>query len=223
MLVLWPTTISSYLGSFLGSTKVDPPASCLTKSSTFERLVSCFDAFTVPHAYYDQAKYDLAQPTTHQRVAWTSTVTALLSVDNNCTSISVPSSLQGIYDITVFKESGDVGSQYCVFYEKQADDDTYMKGWGLVAVPATREAMSRSIHLSVPHPAYDLGTAEQAASLFKCSGAHSLLVAGRHRGAHSKPSECIISKSSSTIYYQTDPAHNHVSSSIYLFERHQNN
>jgi len=209
MLLLWHTILPSFL-LFSGLTKADTPVFCLTKSSTFEALIFCLDAFTVPHGYYNQAKYDLAQPTTHQRVAWTSTVTALLSVDNNCSSIGVPSSLQGIYDITVFAESGGSESKYCVFHEHQADKDTYVKGWGLVAVPAARAAVSRSIHLSVPHPAYDLGTAEQAASLFKSSGAHSLLVAGRQRGAYLKPSECIIPKSSKTIYYQTDPAHNNL-------------
>lgn len=223
MLLLRPTSIPSlaYLVSLLflsDSAEADTPASCLTKSSTLEHLISCFDAFTVPHAYYDQAKYDLAQPTAHQRVAWTSTVTALLSVDSNCSSITVPSTLQGIYDITVFTESEGSGSQYCVFHETKADCDAYVKGWGFVVVPAMRAAVSRSIHISAPHPAYDLGTVEQATSLFKSSGAHSLLVAGRIRSAYLKASECVEPKSSGTIYYHTDPAHNHVSSVIHFLK-----
>jgi hypothetical protein len=87
---------------------------------------------------------------------------------------------------------------------------TYLKGWGFMVVPASRVAVSRSVHISAPHPGYDLGTVEQAASIFENTGSKSLLVPGRTRTAFLKSSDCIVPVSARQDYFMTDPAHNNV-------------
>jgi hypothetical protein len=51
---------------------------CLTSttSTTLEALVTCFDAYTVSQNYYDQSKYDAAQLTTIEKIAWTDAITS---------------------------------------------------------------------------------------------------------------------------------------------------
>ena len=134
---------------------------------------------------------------------WKEAVKALLDVDGNCSTTSLPLSLQGLYVIEPFKD-------YCVLYETITQCGTYLKGWGFMVVPAFRVAISRSVHISAPHPRYDLGTVEQAASVFGNTGAKSLLVPGRTRTAFLKSSDCIVPVSPMQDYYMTDPAHNNV-------------
>lgn len=74
-------------------------------------------------------------------------------------------------------------------------------------VPARREAVSRDVHISAPHPGFDVGTPAQAAYIFKATGSKSFLMAGRTRTAFLNPSPC-ISTASLSGYYETDPAHN---------------
>lgn len=74
-------------------------------------------------------------------------------------------------------------------------------------VPERRAAVSRTIHISAPHPGFDVGTPSQAAYLFRATGAKSFLMAGRTRTAFLHPSPC-ISATSQSGYYETDPAHN---------------
>jgi len=102
------------------------------------------------------------------------------------------------------------GQSFCVLYERTVTPciNRYEKGWGFMIVPSSREETSRMIHLSAPHPFYDVGTPVQATHLFKGTGAKSLLVPGRMRPAYSVPSTCVLSQSSKSVYYMTDPAHN---------------
>ncbi|KAJ7106442.1 hypothetical protein C8R43DRAFT_210629 [Mycena crocata] len=174
-------------------------------TSSFEDLIACFDAYTVSEGYYSEETYTAAQPNIDELRGWEDLVLSLLSVDGNCTSIVVPASISGIYSVTLFTDPP--GSQFCVASETTSVDGVYAKGWGLMAVPATRHAILRDIHLSAPHPAYDLLTPQQAGVLFKSTRARSLLIPGRVRTANLTPSDCVIPASSSTIYYKTDPAH----------------
>ncbi|KAJ7073475.1 hypothetical protein B0H15DRAFT_792830, partial [Mycena belliarum] len=176
---------------------------CLKNAtSTFEDLVACFDAYTVSEGYYSDETYTAAQPTDDQLRGWEDLTTSLLSVDGNCTSVVVPSSIAYVYDVSLFRDPE--GPAFCIASESSSVDGVYAKGWGLLAVPATIAAVKRNIHLAAPHPAYDLFTPEQAGALFKSTGARSLLIAGRVRTAYMAPSDCVTS---STIYYKTDPAH----------------
>ncbi|PPQ94226.1 hypothetical protein CVT25_006652 [Psilocybe cyanescens] len=177
------------------------PGSCIRTSPTITALVSCLDTFTVPHSYYDNATYSLAQPVGSQRRDWKLAVTTLLSVDGDCSATSVPLSLQGLYVIESF-------GGFCVLYETASRSGTYVKGWGFMIVPAFRPLVSRSVHISAPHPGYDLGTIQQAAYIFQSTGSNSLLVTGRTRTAYLNNSNCILPVSASQDYYRTDPAHN---------------
>ncbi|KAJ7139204.1 hypothetical protein C8R44DRAFT_764045 [Mycena epipterygia] len=179
---------------------------CLQNAtSTFEDLVTCFDNYTVSEGYYSDETYAAAQPTAEELCGWEDLVSSLLSVDGNCTSVVVPASIAGIYDVSLFTDP--TGPQFCVASESTSVDGVYAKGWGLVVVPATQGAVMRDIHLAAPHPAYDLFTPEQAGALFKSTGARSLLISGRVRTAILEETDCVISRSNSTVYYKTDPAH----------------
>jgi hypothetical protein len=79
-----------------------------------------------------------------------------------------------------------------------------------MVVPAMRRAVSRFIHISAPHPTADINTTQQAAALFKATGAKSLLIPGRIRMAFLDATDCVESPAG-TVYYKTDPAHDKVS------------
>lgn len=181
---------------------------CFMSGGALENLVQCLERYTVPEAYYDQFSYFEAQPTEPQREAWFAAVTTLLSTHNNCSSTIVPQVLQLFYSANSFTDTQ--GRSYCVLYERSITRCThrYKKGWGFVIVPSSREGTSRMLHLSAPHPFYDVGTPIQATHLFKGTGAKSLLVPGRMRPAYSVPSTCVRPQSSKSVYYMTDPAHN---------------
>ncbi|KAJ6613953.1 hypothetical protein B0H10DRAFT_2046820 [Mycena sp. CBHHK59/15] len=180
---------------------------CLQNStSTFVDLITCFDGFTVSDGFYTEDTYAAAQPNSTELSAWNGLVASLFTVDGNCTSVAVPSVIAGIYDVALFTDYSS-GAQYCVASESTSIAGVYAKGWGLVVVPATRTAVQRGIHLSAPHPAFDLFTPEQAGALFQSTGARSLLVAGRVRSAYISPSDCVIPVSNTTEYFKTDPAH----------------
>jgi len=183
---------------------------CLSSpaSMTLEALITCFDAYSVPHGYYDQMKYDVAQPNQREHAAWNQVISSLLTVDNNCTSLTLPSVLTKTYTISVFTERN--GSSYCVLSERNGGSWGYTRGWGLMVVPASRATVSRNVHFSAPHPGYDLGTPQQAAVLFKSTGAKSLLVPGRVRTAFLDRTNCVVSNAASTVYYKTDTTHDNV-------------
>lgn len=198
------------------STSTTAPATCLTDvaSTSITALIDCFNSYTVPSNTYNENTYNAAQPqpSTDERAAWSNATTSLLYVDGNCTSLSVPPAISGFYSIDLFTESTGAKHSYCVLSESTITTGAcgyYTKGWGLVAVPATRAAITRDLHISAPHPIADKDTPQQAAEMFGSMGARSLVVAGRHRRAYDKTTICVKGK-----YYMTDPAHDNVR---YLF------
>jgi len=182
------------------------PTVCLehTTSSTLEQVVNCLDAYTVPEGHYDQLTYEAAQPSAAEHAAWLRTISSLLDVDGNCSLIVLPTVLIDTYVISQFTEPS--GTSYCIFTEVHGEEQ-YGRGWGLFVVPATRAAVSRYIHISAPHPAFDINTPQQAAALFKSTGAKSLFIAGRSRLSFKKQSDCVRG-TATTMYFMTDPAHN---------------
>ena len=188
------------------------PGSCLSTSRTLERLITCFDSYIVSPDFYDLPRYHDAQPNAEERAAWTEIVASLLTTDNNCSSIIVPTSLLDLYSVTTFTESAGSSNSYCVLSEITSEDGVYSKGWGFMVVPATRRAVSRFIHISAPHPIAELNTTQQAAALFKSTGAKSLSIPGRFRMAFSEATDCVQSPPD-TVYYKTDPAHDNVNNS----------
>ncbi|KAG6811717.1 hypothetical protein H0H92_006118 [Tricholoma furcatifolium] len=178
---------------------------------TIDQMVACFDNFTVPWNYYTQETYNAAQPTPSERSAWLDAINSLLNVNGNCSSVELSSTIIGTYAISQFYDPPSAAS-YCVLSEINASVNgtqyAYEKGWGLFITPMTPTSVLRNIHLSAPHPGYDLGTPQQAVALFRSTGAKSLLIAGRSRLAFESPSSCVSSPSPKTTYYVTDPAHN---------------
>ncbi|KAF8644881.1 hypothetical protein AX16_008218 [Volvariella volvacea WC 439] len=178
---------------------------CLsTPWPTIRALVDCFHAYTVPENTYDWLTYVIAQPTSAEQFAWVQAVTRLLNVDGDCTSLSVPDPIKAYYTIRPFQETIAGGRSYCVLAETTTIGTVrpyYTRGWGLVVVPATKAAVSKNLHFSTPHPVSEFYVPQQAAALFRGTGAKSLLIAGRHREAYSAPSSCI------STYMKTDAAH----------------
>ncbi|KAF4623310.1 hypothetical protein D9613_002302 [Agrocybe pediades] len=205
MLELWAhvvQTISVVLTFVLGhDSDFRTPSTCFKVSRDIGYLAACLDTFTVPRGYYNTITYDMAQPIGTQREDWKTSINTLLSVDGNCSLASVPVSLHGLYDIAPFQD-------FCVLFETSSRCGTYLKGWGFMIVPSRRRAVARDVHISAPHPHFDGGTVEQAASVFYSTRSSSLLVAGRARNAFMSPSSCIKSGSMTGAYYRTDPAHN---------------
>ncbi|TEB23879.1 hypothetical protein FA13DRAFT_1739678 [Coprinellus micaceus] len=208
MLTLWSVRVPSllFLFSWIFASWQDTPASCVSNSRDLVSLAKCLDTFTILPKYYDEPSYHDAQPTDSEREAWTTAVASLLSVDGNCTSLAVPPELEGTYVIRRFVPPG-LPTSYCILVENSADCNGMPRGWGHLVVPEKREQVSRFLHVSAPHPKYDLGTIEQATVLFELSGAKSLLFAGRTRGAFMQSSTCV---QASNPYWKTDPAHNNL-------------
>ncbi|KAF9447376.1 hypothetical protein P691DRAFT_793566 [Macrolepiota fuliginosa MF-IS2] len=198
----------TYLLSKLNPLGQTPGDTCFASTHTLGSLVECLEKYTVPEDYYDQFSYLEAQPTDSQREAWFAAVTTLLSTHNNCSSAIVPTALHNIYSATSFTDIN--GQSFCILYERSVSPCSmrYEKGWGFMVVPSSRDMVSRLLHLSAPHPFYDVGTPIQATHLFKETGAKSLLVPGRMRPAYNAPSTCVLPRSNKSTYYMTDPAHN---------------
>ncbi|KAK2462435.1 hypothetical protein APHAL10511_005532 [Amanita phalloides] len=157
--------------------------------------------------------YTSTQPTASQRLAWRTVVTSLLNMavnDNqDCSSNrnAIPDALKGIYTITQVDNG-----HFCALVEAgtvlREGRREYAKGWGIFVVPAQGQSDERGqqIHLSAPHPVFDLYTAEEATHVFGRTGAKSLFVPGRSRRAFDQETECIVS-TGRTKYWKTDTAH----------------
>jgi len=193
--------------------KLLTPINCLSPPpATFLELIDCFDGYTVPaNTYRTPSEYNFAQPDEIvERPAWNAAVDALLAVNGNCGPDLLPHPLLNTYTITLYHEAvstppepGPSPRSFCILSEVQAIGTRYRRGWGLVAVPATRALVSRYLHISAPHPKYDLHTPQHAATVFRNTGAKSLLISGRHRNAYSSPSLCVEDPD----YSVTDPTH----------------
>ncbi|THU86565.1 hypothetical protein K435DRAFT_763266 [Dendrothele bispora CBS 962.96] len=181
---------------------------CLQSSTdSLEAVVDCLDKYTVAADYYNQESYTLSQPSSTELTAFTDLVSSLLYVDDNCTSLHVPDSLSQHFRISLLSDRGESKS-YCVLHEYTSQNGYYVKGWGFMAVPASRTPSTDvALHFSAPHPAYDLNTPQQAASLFTRTSARSLLITGRSRLALRNSTSCIRPSSNKTTYYVTDPVH----------------
>lgn len=190
------------------------PSLCLTRSDTLERLIDCFDDFTVPHGYYNATTYAAAQPQPTERSAWIEAVASLLDVngvhftcEDASSTLLPPNPLASVYAISWFSDR-ETNDEFCILHETSSVEargaSAYAKGWGLVVVPAVRAAEQRDLHFAAPHAKWDLGTPQQAAALFKATYSRSLLIAGRVRSAYLAPTECALS--SKSIAWKTDPA-----------------
>jgi hypothetical protein len=193
------------------------PLDCVSPATRpLEDVIDCLDAFTIPEgAFGDRChngddSYRRIQPEKKHPEAWAIMFNSLLDVDGNCDSFALPGALRGIYTVTHYTEPGPGGKSFCIVHETSSTGTPprYVLGWGLVVVPARRVDVARCIHFSARHPVSDKGTPQQAAALFKLTGAKSLLITGRHRKSFLCPS-CQGSE-----YHSTDVAHSIVKAII---------
>ena len=149
--------------------------------------------------------YTSIQPTQAERLAWSNAVTMLLNADGNCSNVAetIPDALRGIYTVL------EVDKEFCALVEigtaRRGDRVEYKKGWGLFVVTPRNSG----IHLSAPHPTFDLYTAEQATRIFERAGAKSLYIPGRSREAFREATACV--QPGSGAYWKTDAVHDDVS------------
>ncbi|KAG2006267.1 hypothetical protein CC2G_002598 [Coprinopsis cinerea AmutBmut pab1-1] len=185
------------------STDPYPPtaSSCVSWAHDLAQLAHCLNRFTVLHGSYDTLTYNQAQPTPLERRDWNALVQSVVAAEGDCRGVEIPASLRAFYGIETFY---DDGTRYCLLAEHSTMSQHATRGWGSLIV---RPTSSRTIHLSAPHPVYDTGSVEQAAGLFKLSGAKSLLLSGRARSAFLQPSNCTSPSTGGRYYYQTDPTH----------------
>ena len=161
-----------------------------------------------------QETYEASQPSDEQRAAWRKVIGDLLEVPKGrvrCSDIrkNIPDELKGIYTVAVVDRG-----RFCALVERdtvgEGDDKQFGKGWGLFVVPAQRDIKtSKSLHLSAPHPVWELSTAQQAAFVFEWTGAESLYIPGRAYKALLKETDCGFSTESEK-YWKTDPVHDKV-------------
>ncbi|KAF8634723.1 hypothetical protein AX15_000739 [Amanita polypyramis BW_CC] len=154
--------------------------------------------------------YAAIQPTQEERVAWSNATTMLLNVNGNCSiaAETIPDALRGIYTVL------EVENGFCALVEVgttlRGDHVEYKKGWGVFVVPSKTEMNAGSysgLHLSAPHPVFDLYTAGQAARVFEKTGAKSLYIPGRSNQAFREVTDCVQPGSGSDGYWKTDAVH----------------
>ena len=75
----------------------------------------------------------------------------------------------------------DTGRTASVFEEQRAADGSWPHGWGMYVV--ARHPVRRLV-VEVPHPVFDIGTAQIGVAAFRKAGAAVLLVPGTHRYAN---------------------------------------
>ncbi len=194
------------------------PSACLSQAS-IEDVAECLETYTVP-ALTDTSPdcSNIGNPVDNQGTEWIAAVTTLMgtSSPNNCTSYALGSSLTSDFAFALYTESAS-SKTFCLLYEtaSSASQSTKFKhGWGFVIVPADSGNVFHTLHFSAPHPKFDQNTVKQAAALFKMTGGKSMVASGRHRRACSKVTDCSGSGDANAPNYETDAAHDDVSSLI---------
>jgi hypothetical protein len=205
LLFQWaPAGLNGWFGVFPSS------AACTTTASDLSALVACH----VSLVQRQIACLDCIHPTPSERSAWSQTIQALLDVDGDCSTISLPAPLSTTYTVR------EVGTEFCALVEVSTNTGgsggtaQYEKGWGMFVTQAWKSRVKRNLHLSAPHPIFDSLTEAQAGHVFEGTSARSLYIPGRIRDAFLEPS-CCIAGSENTTYWKTDSAHDKVC--IYFF------
>lgn len=155
---------------------VDPPGprACLDEASLAD-LVACLEDW-MPR----EGSQGYAEPDAVELAAFGNATRALL--ETPCRALELPSTLTLHYDVARFRDV-PTGERYCVLLEtRDGDGDGRVdRGWGTIAVD---QDATRRIHLSIPHPLFDIDTGEQAASILPRVDGATLVVAGAHRYAN---------------------------------------
>ncbi len=180
--------------SICSDSQTTPEVPCL-QAADLEHLIACIQEYT-PTVDSDGYR----APGSPVRRDWRSVVRQMLT--GACDkAVRLPENLRASHQLSAFTDTGN-RQRYCVLLEvadhvppfRQVD-----RGWGtfMVNPHATRE-----LHIQIPHPQYERGTAGQGIGLFKALNARSLLMAGAHRHANPRRNTC------QKRYREADTAHN---------------
>ncbi len=160
-------------------------------ATTLEDLVTCIAA-QMP----GEDTETVVIPGLSIQADWQAMVAQMLA--GQCGAAIVPASLNGIYTVKTFTDSG---VDYCVAFESADVDDNNIvdRGWGTFIVNPTP---MRYVSIDIAHPKHDTNTDDQGIGVFKGIGAYTFVMAGSHRHANSIVSSCQGS------FEEADVAHN---------------
>lgn len=160
-------------------------AICEQSAYSLDELVACISEH-MPGA--DSEGY--IPPSASVQNDWRTLVRDLVAINDisDCETISIPTSLTGIYELFPFYDAYD-GREYCVAMEVQDADNNLVvdRGWGTLIVNPTPE---RNLSIDISHPIEDNDTNIEGIAIFKGVGAHTFVMAGANRGANSTQSSC---------------------------------
>jgi hypothetical protein len=160
-------------------------------SQTLEGLISRINTYTP-----DKFSGKFVVPTEDDRAAMRDVVQQMLEHEGDCTNIDIPVELKNTYEIVTFQdEEPGFEKSYCVLREIADIDGVLFDGkrkvdfgWGTFIV--NHDANAKELNIQIPHPKHDSGTRAQGITVFKKTNARSYLLAGTHRHANLKCSEC---------------------------------
>lgn len=140
-------------------------------------------------------------PTTGQLAPWRTVIEAMWNrqwdTASNLVAASFPS-----YDLIRFTDTGYSNRVYYLLRELVP----VTNGWGTVIV---NPGFERDLAIEVPHPVYDLATANEGADMFRRTGARVFVMAGTHRCADAAVSPCDGTSTAcgDGVYHISDMAH----------------
>ena len=210
---MWPTQLSKF--ALLASEILAPshssqsPSTCLSTSTTLEHLVNSFHPFTIPERKYpDYSSYNIAQPNATQQQAWSDTITAVLNVDENCSSFFIPPSINTIYSschslnplALLFVYSMNLASNRDITWKDRASSSFPTMCGCFMFYPFLRSTFRMA--------QWRWRCPTAGSFLVQGDRREDLLISGRKRTASILPSDCISSSQGGQHYrYMMDTTH----------------
>ncbi len=180
--------------------------SCASTTDNLEDLVECIRG-AMPAK--DSEGFVLPNPGVHSflppslQVDWKNLIKTMLSKASgggSFSTISLPTSLSGIYNLVEFQDQCDAETYWVLLETLDADNNGKVDyGWGTFILNPNA---LRELCIQVPHPLNEANTPTQGISIFKGIDARSFLMAGTHRRANAAASIC------QSNYRESDVAHN---------------
>lgn len=172
---------------------------CLPTAYNLEKLIECVTSYMPP-----KNSGAFVPPSATVQDDWQLVVNDMADMTsiNDCSTISLPSSLANIYAVFPFTDSY-TGQDFCVAMEIIDDDEngTVDRGWGTFIVNPKPQ---RYLSIDIPHPMEDNYTNQEGIQIFKGVGAHTFLMAGANREANNTASPCQTGEKIADVAHCTD-------------------
>lgn len=169
----------------VGAMQTSSDLACVPTAYSLEELVDCITSYMPA-----EGSGGYITPTVDIQDDWRTVVQQMMDLTdiNGCSNVSLPDSLDDIYDVFAFSDAFD-DKQYCVAMEVEDANDNHVvdRGWGTFIVNPTPE---RYLSIDIPHPIEDSSTNKQGIAVFKGVGAQTFIMAGSNRYANSQESPC---------------------------------